>query len=126
MPWKTPEEEASYALAYGVDRSELTFPGQRAYDQIKAARKTDSTYEPACESPSRFSTRTSPETRARILEMFKHANPKYAKPFDKDRLAVLSVMGGNWEEYGQVVLQMAILDTLLSIEELLKGQNEQS
>lgn len=45
------------------------------------------------------------------------------KPFERDRLAVLSVMGGNWEEYGQVVLQMAILDTLLSIEELLKGQN---
>ena len=58
--------------------------------------------------------------------MFKHANPKYAKPFDKDRLAVLSIMGGNWEEYGQIVLQMAILDTLLSIEELLKGRNEHS
>ena len=49
MPWKTPEEEASYALDYGVDRSELTFPGQRAYDQIKAARGTNSTYEPARE-----------------------------------------------------------------------------
>jgi len=51
--------------------------------------------------------------------MFKQANSKYAKPFEDDRLAVLSVMGGNWEEYGQVVLQMAILDTLLSIEEKL-------
>jgi hypothetical protein len=29
------------------------------------------------------------------------------------------VLDGNWEEYGQVVLQMAILDTLLSIDELL-------
>ena len=57
------------------------------------------------------------------MEIFKRINPKYAKPFEKGRLAVLSVMGGNWEEYGQVVLQMAILDTLLSIEELLKGQN---
>lgn len=28
-------------------------------------------------------------------------------------------MGGNWEEYGQGVLQMAILDTLLSVEEKL-------
>lgn len=54
--------------------------------------------------------------------MFKEANSKYAKPFEKDRLAVLSVMGGNWEEYGQVVLQMAILDTLLSIEELLTNR----
>jgi hypothetical protein len=33
----------------------------------------------------------------------------------------------NWEDYGQVVLQMAILDTLLSIEELLlKAQDESS
>jgi hypothetical protein len=63
--------------------------------------------------------RSSPEVRARILQMFKRLNSKYAKPFENDRLAVLSVMGGNWEEYGQVVLQMAILDTLLSIEELL-------
>jgi hypothetical protein len=31
-------------------------------------------------------------------------------------------MGGNWEEYGQIVLQMAVLDTLLSIEELLTQQ----
>jgi len=58
--------------------------------------------------------------------MFKEANSKYAKPFEKDRLAVLSVMGGNWEEYGQVVLQMAMLDTLLSIEEKLGKLTEAS
>jgi len=52
--------------------------------------------------------------------MFKLANSKYAKPFEKDRLAWTSVFGGNWEEYGQIVLQMAILDTLLSIEEKLE------
>ena len=51
--------------------------------------------------------------------MFKRGNSKYAKPFEKDRLAMASVLGGNWEEYGQVVLQMAILETLLSIEEKL-------
>lgn len=34
-------------------------------------------------------------------------------------IEAVSVLGGNWEEYGQVVLQMAILDALLSIEELL-------
>lgn len=57
--------------------------------------------------------------REQILRMFKSLNTKYANPFEKDRLAVLSVMGGNWEEYGAIVLQMAILDTLLSIEEKL-------
>jgi hypothetical protein len=50
--------------------------------------------------------------------MFKTINPKYARPFES-RLARASFLGGDWEEYGQVVLQMAILDTLLSIEELL-------
>jgi len=54
--------------------------------------------------------------------MFKRSNPKYAKPFEKDQLAQVSIMGGNWEEYGQIVLQMAVLDTLLSIEELLTQQ----
>ena len=68
---------------------------------------------------------STPEKRRQILEMFKRANSKYAKPFDSDRLAVTSLMGGGWEPYGQVVLQMAILDTLLSIEEKLsfKGSN---
>jgi hypothetical protein len=126
MPWKTPEEEATYALDYGVNRSELSLPGQLAYDQIKTGRETNPAYQPTHDFPPKISARTPPETRARILQMFKRINPKYAKPFDKDRLAVLSVMGGNWEDYGQVVLQMAILDTLLSIEELLKGQSEHS
>jgi len=66
-----------------------------------------------------MSGRTPPEVRERILGMFKRANSKYAKPFEKDRLAWASVFGGDWEEYGAIVLQMAILDTLLSIEEKL-------
>lgn len=62
---------------------------------------------------------STPEKRRQILEMFKKTNSKYAKPFESDRLAVASLMGGGWEPYGQIVLQMAILDTLLSIEEKL-------
>jgi hypothetical protein len=56
--------------------------------------------------------------------MFKRRNSKYAMPFEKDRLAWASVMGGNWEEYGAIVLQMAIVDTLLSIEELLSKPDD--
>lgn len=63
--------------------------------------------------------RSSPETRARILAMFKRGNRKYALPFENNRLALASFAGGNWEEYCQIILQMAILDTLLSIEEKL-------
>ena len=52
--------------------------------------------------------------------MIKAANPKYDKPFEQNRMASASFVGtDSWAEYGQVVLQMAILDTLLSIEELL-------
>jgi hypothetical protein len=52
--------------------------------------------------------------------MIKKGNGKYARPFDKDRIAAVSLIGTeSWAEYGQVVLQMAILDTLLSIEEKL-------
>jgi len=43
-------------------------------------------------------------------------------PFDKGELAGLLLSGG--EEYGQVVLQMAILETLLSIEEHLTSIEE--
>jgi hypothetical protein len=70
--------------------------------------------------PRRPPQRSSPEVRASILEMFKQANGKYAKPFE-NRLAMMSIFGGNWEEYGAIVLQMTILDTLLSIEEKLTG-----
>jgi hypothetical protein len=113
----TPTQEAEYALAYGA-RSDLKKPEALAeYDRLVAGGKRASAtpYDPL----AGITERTPPEIRARILGMFKKANSKYAKPFDKDRLAVMSVMGGNWEEYGQIVLQMAILDTLLSIEEKL-------
>lgn len=45
---------------------------------------------------------------------------KYARPFGTRGLASASVIGTeSWSDYGQVVLQMAILDTLLSIEDKL-------
>ena len=56
--------------------------------------------------------------------MFKRSNSKYAKPFEKDRLAAVSISGGDWEEYGQIVLQMAILETPLSIDELLQPPHD--
>jgi hypothetical protein len=123
MPKWTAEQEARYALANGVSRQDLSKAAQVVYDQLKAEREAARTVAPD-ESPlppPRTPQRSSPETRANILEMFKRGNAKYAKPFEKDRLAMLSVFGGNWEEYGQIVLQMAILDTLLSIEEKLSA-----
>lgn len=115
----TPTQEARYALDWGGARSDLSMPAQLEYDRLKDDFLAQG--RPLPESEPAPPARSSPEVRARILEMFKRGNSKYAKPFEKDRLAQVSVMGGNWEEYGQIVLQMAILDTLLSIEELLQA-----
>ena len=113
MPSMTPEQEAAYALDYGTERRGLSPAAQAEYDRLVKEGRPRLAPEP------QIPARSSPEVRARILEMFKRINRKYAIPFERDRLAVASVFGGDWEEYGQIVLQMAILDTLLSIEELL-------
>jgi len=64
-----------------------------------------------------------PEQRAQIVQAMKMANAKYAKPFDKGRMAQVSILGGNWEEYANVVLSMVIADTLLAVEALLTEMN---
>jgi hypothetical protein len=119
------EREAIHALQYGLKRESLNMAAQLAYDRLKdeydAGRLDQPVFE---EATAATDQRSSPEVRAQILEMFKRGNRKYALPFEKDRLAVASVMGGNWEEYGQIILQMAILDTLLSIEEKLSAGSD--
>src|ERR1700745_1079617 len=119
MPKMSPEQEAEFALDNGLGRQGLSMGAQLAYDRLRSEREAAAAGLPPTDSspwpPPRVPRRAPPEVRANILEMFKSVNNKYAKPFDNDRLAVISIMGGNWEEYGQVVLQMAILETLLSI-----------
>src|SRR5207244_2817736 len=115
----TPEQEASYALDWGLDRDDLKPAIREIYDRMKAERAARS---PAAARwvPPEAEGRTPPEVREKVLRLVKKANPKYAKAFTADRLAMVSIIGTeSWAEYGQVVLQMAILDTLLSIEELL-------
>lgn len=125
MPKMTLEQEAAYALNYGVSRDDLSRGAQIIYDQLKAEGGARLPTQPrATPAPPPVPARSSPEARARILEMFKRGNRKYALPFEGNRLAVASVLGGNWEEYGQIILQMAILDTLLSIEEKLSSPGD--
>lgn len=107
MSRMTPEQEARHALDHGIPRSQLSMGAQLAYDRMAAEGP-----------PADPSMRTPPEVRERILAMFKKAGDRYAMPFDGDRLAAVS-LNEPWADYGQVVLQMAILDTLLSIEEKL-------
>lgn len=111
-----------YALDYGLARSDLPMAAQLEYDRLcREGYKTGQarlgpTPEPP---PPRFPS--SADTRRQILEAVAASNGKYAKPFDKGRMSVLSLFGTeSWSEYGQVVLQMAMLDTLLSIEQLLQ------
>ena len=118
MTW-TPAQEAQYALNNRIDRKNLKPAVQAEYDRIAAEGDAPQPLPDTADPLARFTTRTPPEARARILAMFKKVNSKYEKPFEKDRLAWASLAGGNWEEYGQIVLQMAILDTLLSVEEKL-------
>jgi hypothetical protein len=60
---------------------------------------------------------SAPETRQAILDDISRRNEKYARPFDEGAVARASLVGTeSWAEYGEVVLQMATLDTLLSIE----------
>jgi hypothetical protein len=119
MPKMTPEQEASYALAYG-SRDSISEAAQLVYDRLKSEqaagirrRVTD-----LPETPRRFPA--TPQARREILESIAAKNEKYAKPFDRGKVAVVSLVGTeSWAEYGEVVLQMATLDTLISIEEKL-------
>lgn len=68
--------------------------------------------------PPRFPS--SAATRSNILNEIAKGNEKYARPFDRGKVALASFIGTeSWSDYGNVVLQMAILDTLLSIERKL-------
>lgn len=117
MTKMTPEAEARYALDFGGNRSDLSIAAQIAYDQLTAAiAKHGALPRPECEA--RFPS--SPETRRAILDAIAGKNPKYARPFDGRNVASVSFAGTeSWSDYGAVVLQMAMLDTLLSIEEKL-------
>jgi hypothetical protein len=124
MSSKRATAAAQHALEVGRPRHELGPEAQAEYDRLAAEAGIDLTTIGPSQAPA--STRTSPEIRARILQMFKQANPKYARPFEGNRLSAVSLLGTeSWSEYGQVVLQMAILDTLLSIEELLSRNNDE-
>ena len=115
----TREQEAAYALDYGLARDSLKPEVQVEYDRQREARQAAAGSGTVLPKPTpRFPS--SSETRRQILQAIAGGNEKYARPFDKGRVALASLFGTeSWADYGNVVLQMAILDTLLSIEEKL-------
>jgi hypothetical protein len=116
----TPEEQAAYALDWRMDPDDLKPDVRKIYDKLKAEREAAGHRTRMPPSAPEPEGRTPPEVREKVLRLIKKAHPKYAKAFTGDRLAAVSLIGTeSWADYGQVVLQMAILDTLLSIEERL-------
>jgi len=97
----TPDQEARYALGNGVARSDLSKGAQLIYDRLVAEGATPGAV-PA--PPARFPS--PPEARREILEAIARRNPKYANPFDRGRMAAVSLIGTeSWSDYGAVVLQ---------------------
>jgi hypothetical protein len=46
-----------------------------------------------------------------------------ASPFEKGPMAQISFLGGNWEEYAAIVMDMVVADTLLDIDGRLEQLN---
>jgi hypothetical protein len=117
MAKMTPEQEAAYALDYGSSRSGLSMAAQIVYDRLRSERAAGLPGQ-AAPPPTRFPS--APETRREILESIASKYEKFARPFDRGKVATVSLFGTeSWAEYGAVVVQMATLDTLISIEEKL-------
>jgi hypothetical protein len=111
-----PEQLARWTLENQGDPARLDPDARAVYDRLVAE---DPNYQPPARARAgRFPS--SLQTRRGILEGIARRNEKYARPFDGGRVAAVSLIGTeSWSDYGAVVLQMAILDTLLSIEEKL-------
>jgi hypothetical protein len=59
------------------------------------------------------------QAKQTLIDNITASDPKYSKPFREGMLALFNVFGGNWNEYATVVLDVAIADTLLSIDRKL-------
>jgi hypothetical protein len=120
MPGMTPEQQARYAFDFN-DPDSLKGDAREIYDaNVATWRAARGNLAPEPRAPLFPS---SPDTRRHVLDAMVARNEKYGRPFNASgKLALISLIGTeSWSDYGAVVLQMAILDTLLSIEELLSN-----
>ena len=63
------------------------------------------------------------QEKSAILLNLKNTSKKYSKPFDQGKMAQLSIMGGDWEQYAQIITQMISADTLLDVQQQLETLN---
>lgn len=59
------------------------------------------------------------ENKQRLIDSIVNSQGKWKKPFTKGELAVFNILGGDWNQYAEVVLSITIADTLLSIDRKL-------
>jgi hypothetical protein len=97
----TPDRQTKYAPEHGLGRQGLAYDRLRTEWQAAGRTVPGASLGGIVQQPRR----SSPQAREALLESFRRLNGTLA--------------GGSWTEQGQVVLQMAILETLLSIEEKL-------
>jgi len=97
----TPDRQAKYAPEPGLGGQGPAYDRLRSEWQAAGRSVPGATWRGVGQQPRRSSL----EARGAILESFRRLNS--------------TLGGGSWTEQGQVVLQMAILETLLSIEEKL-------
>jgi hypothetical protein len=97
----TPDRQANYAPEHGLGCQGLAYDRLRTEWQAAGRAVPGATWGGVVQQPRP----SSPEARGALLESFRRLNG--------------TLGGGSWTEQGQVVLQMAILETLLSIEEKL-------
>jgi len=103
----TPDRQANYAPEHGLGCQGPAYDRLRTEWQAAGRAVPGATRGGVVQQPRR----SSPEARVAILESFRRLNG--------------TLGGGAWTEQGQVVLQMAILETLLSIEEKLAAPHGQ-
>ena len=96
----TPDRQAKYGPEHGLGRG-LAYDRLRSEWQAAGRSVPGATWRGVVQQPQRSSL----EARGAILESFRRLNS--------------TLDGGSWTEQGQMVLQMVILETLLSIEEKL-------
>ncbi len=100
----TPEQEALYALEWNLPRSDLSMAAQLEYDRLKADWEREGVLPTAEEPVARFPS--APDARRQILEAIAAANTKYAKPFDKGKMASFSLIGT--ESWSERVIQASV------------------
>lgn len=102
----------------GITPSERFCPECRRRSDAARSDKTEQITEEGKETEASIMS-ISNDAKQTLLDSLMMGDDKYGKAFREGKLSWFSMMGGNWNEYAEVVLSLAIADTLLSIDRKL-------